>query len=1061
MPNDDQYYHKSNWATWFNAALMTGVYLLGSGGSKTKFNYGMISTPLILSPNIIPITLPLLFSQLSFATAERLTNKPKKIIVVQDRKHNKKTLFLNSKGYMEHLWLYHFSAKKWENLSPNHPIDLDQNGYVNSYSTINNHVFSVHGQNKVLLVGYSDNDEINLFCYHVDGNNWEKFPSILPEYDYDPVYGVTNYHDFIQSNIVSVNGKEKLFLLTCSSVGFKLYSYDIQGKNWEQLVTGIAENSNKNNWEDRIYHSTIQMQALKTQNNQEKLFLTFRSSGGIELLGYDPHTKALTKLPSGPAWSDSSEWAKPEYYSTIQTQTMKIQDNQEKLFLLGRDKEGIEIVYYTPKTAAWSFITPPEPLHLGKHYYSDQFGFNEARYYPTIHAQVVKTARGQEKLFLFNRHALGTELQYYDPNIPSTPWNRMPDGPIWGNAEGWDNSQYYLTIGSQSAFKDDHTENLLVHGHSKNEMELHYYDIAQNSWGRFPNVPILGNHSWYKPQYYQDQKANYDELCEFITNYVVEQDRITVDLAKLAQLAQKNTDLNYGLELEIVIDSYTLYLIAELNEQELYKLNAIRGNAIVLSNDNTIYFVKNGKIERDAYYKPKCLMIPNRPQEFCVSHAKEPIMQMTNYREYIKGILTQIDIDKNIVKHANNIPLRYYEQTPLGLALAGKVESSKAMITSLLSFRGLWSSLERHSAVYFYMAAKSKSELGVILAQNLLNLCGELNIVLDLMFTINNKVIDPSVAGKRDPFELAIQNNNFAFIDWILSDEFISTKIFQVKIKHLQLAIKTSQAMIVNLLLEKIMLPWKEIMQGLQEKFVYSNRKISYLQYAKSFNKEVYQVINEWLSANHDRQEDISLGMKIVDTEGCFAQQENCQQDTSFSKSQSILYKFSVESSHFGYYTAAELARLKIRSAKIQAEKEQLEREVKEKEAQAQREREARAQMEREVQAQREREVQIQTQFQAEVLNNLPPGVMGAHITGLLRQLPSLSKDQQANMRTHIQHLLAQQPGGVPPNQYQQTGSSGRDRYAEATRAHNMVWGNMPNGGAFQAPPPPQRRNYR
>lgn len=768
--------HKYSWKNIFNSTLTALVYLLGTITKQSKSNnaeivikdvnlFGnMISlSQLALQHNIIPLPLSLLFlSKLSKVSAGGI-NKPRQVVVLKYSYKNKKIFFLNNKGSMEHLWLYQPNNKSWNNISPNNPIDLDQNGHINDYSKIENHVISIKGQEKILFLGYSDNNQINLLCYHVDIGLWEKLPS-PPNKKNNDIFRIANRYDVIKSDIINIDGKEKLLLLTRSFDGVNLHFYDPYLRYWARLPAGPAL-SDINGWGDPKYYSTIQTQIIKNKNNQEKLFLIARSAAGIELHSYDPQSRHWERLPSGPEFSDSTGYGMHIYYSTIQTQVIKFLDGEEKLFVLCRHGGGVAVYCYDPYLKAWSRV--PEPNSAGLCCYSDKGSWNQEMYYTTIQSQAIKVLDNQKKLFLFSRHSTATDLRYY--NHTNNKWVIASVSPAkWSDSAGWTDSKYYSTINSQAISVSDNTDNFLVSSFSPEGIQLFHYDIITNKWNRLPNIPLL-EQFWYNPNYYQNKKINYDALCESIKNANVD---------KVQEILSKEIDLFYDLELKIMLNNYKLYLISTVNESELYKLYYISGNAILLLNDNKVYFIRDGKVKRESTYTPKSIIITDR-KGFTTVNNVEPLLQLTgNYKDFIEMVLSQIDIDKNIIKQATNIPIDYYERSPLGLALNLKDAAAEKIIINLFSFPVLFVEINQHLVAYLYLAAKHGGELGIVLIKQLLDISNLLEINIDWQSVIINKhIIDPKILGEKNFFEVAIEHHDQLLIKWILENTFIKSKL--------------------------------------------------------------------------------------------------------------------------------------------------------------------------------------------------------------------------------------------------------------------------------------------
>ena len=73
--------------------------------------------------------------------------------------------------------------------------------------------------------------------------------------------------------------------------------------------------------------------------------------------------------------------------------------------------------------------------------WNDTGNWNQPQYYSTIQAADIDGDRAAE---LIARAAAGIVTSKYDPNTRT--WHSLPDGPLWSDAQGWNQPQYYTTI---------------------------------------------------------------------------------------------------------------------------------------------------------------------------------------------------------------------------------------------------------------------------------------------------------------------------------------------------------------------------------------------------------------------------------------------------------------------------------------------------------------------------------------------------------------------------------------------------------------------------------------
>ena len=600
-----------------------------------------------------------------------------KLILINDKFSGKKLFFLNTVGCMEQIWLLQPKSNTWEKLSPKFPRDLNARGYVNCYSQINNHVVTIDYQDKIFLIGYSDCDEINFYSYYPAENVWEKLSS--PEVA--PIFGTTKY-DVIRTNVITIDEKPHISLLLRSSGGLSLYLYDITVGTWNKIL-GTPSWSDKNGWKDPSNYTTIETHVIKSlsnttdnggQNatNQQSLLIIGRAANGFELHCYVPRSKNWEELPQAQKyWGDNTDCKNYTYYSTFNTKIINDNDVQ-KLYVQMCFPGGICNFSYNLKNKAWdNQATTPNPNYN----YSDQAGWVNPQYYSTMNTVVIKSQGQRDKIFLFIRGVNGIDLKFLDGNN----WTATNSNLALSDAAGYNQHEYFSSIGVQSLadFDEASNDNLIAYTKSpiSRNLEIYIYKVAENSWSKLIDGPDIFTQEWYNPSYYQTAKNIYENLCVAIKNYEIEQAQM---------LLLKDIDLFCGLRFKIILDNYKLYLIDTLDENNFAKIASIKEHALVLLNNNRIYFIKDSRIERDHNYHAKWITIADR-KGFPNINQENPALQSSDKtKEFIEMVLSQLDLDLTVLKNATNIPIDYYQQSPIGLVLNLKAENCAELLGGLI-----------------------------------------------------------------------------------------------------------------------------------------------------------------------------------------------------------------------------------------------------------------------------------------------------------------------------------------------------------------------------------------
>jgi hypothetical protein len=134
------------------------------------------------------------------------------------------------------------------------------------------------------------------------------------------------------------------------------------------------------------------------------------------------------------------------------------------------------------------------------------------------------------------------------------------------------------------------------------------------------------------------EKNTYLSLCNHIENN---------ELDRIKEILQKRINFNYKLDVDIAIEQYSLYTIQSFSQEQL---SNIQNNALILTNDNQVYFIKFGTLEMDLEM-PKILSINDR-KNIEQSTSMSPIL--IKCKEFIREILLQINIDQKIILNAKD-----------------------------------------------------------------------------------------------------------------------------------------------------------------------------------------------------------------------------------------------------------------------------------------------------------------------------------------------------------------------------------------------------------------------
>lgn len=382
-------------------------------------------------------------------------------------------------------------------------------------------------------------------------------------------WNAPQYYKTIKSMFVKVKNKKQLFVFGRSRYGIHLHSYDFEAGAWISHPMG-PQWSDWNGWNNERFYATIQAQVLRENNGQEKIFLLSRHGLSIELWSYDIVNLKWKMCSNGPQWSDGNGWNNAQYFTTIKSQVIRKKD-KDILFLLSRHRLAIELWSYDPCIDRWE-IRGNGPS------WSDNHGWDHARFYATIQVQAIQKndgsqqllllarqshaielwsydvnnctwmqqnlgpkwsdgcwsseqnyatiqtkiacIQGSEHLFLLGRHSDGIELWSY--NLSTLNWLRHSSGPNWSDNTGWNAKCYWSTIQMQIIKGYDNTDIIMVSGRANGGIIAHAYHPSVDKWIALPyNVALTDNQAWYLEERYSTIQVHTEQISEQNRIFVV------------------------------------------------------------------------------------------------------------------------------------------------------------------------------------------------------------------------------------------------------------------------------------------------------------------------------------------------------------------------------------------------------------------------------------------------------------------------------------------------------------------------------------------------------------
>ncbi|WP_431914947.1 DNRLRE domain-containing protein [Nonomuraea jabiensis] len=385
---------------------------------------------------------------------------------------------------------------RWTRVPGNHP-DLSDTGDWHKpqyYSTIQTQVATHDGEERLYLLARGT-DGIMTWRFDFDRQAWEGAATdVLPLTDTQG-WGNHQYYSTIQTQALTRNGEGMFFLVARGADGIMTWRYDFHAETWVGGARGVLPLSDGHGWDKPQYYSTIQTQVVRRDGNDE-LFLLARGSAGLDTWRFDFDREtwvsgARNVLP----FPDAQGWDKPQYYSTIQTQVTHPTGDDE-LFLLARGSAGVDTWRLNFDTMVWNgFAGNDPPL-------TDTEGWDLAPYYATIHTRTVHRAdAGQDVLHLFARSADGVQLY----TMKDKGWTHVNGSLALSDFCDWQSERYYTTIRTLAAGDPRGNQRLFLFARKSVGVDTYCYDPTLNVWRQLisANPPWGDGNGWNVPERYR------------------------------------------------------------------------------------------------------------------------------------------------------------------------------------------------------------------------------------------------------------------------------------------------------------------------------------------------------------------------------------------------------------------------------------------------------------------------------------------------------------------------------------------------------------------------------
>ena len=360
-----------------------------------------------------------------------------------------------------------FTVPAWSNVA-------SWNG-ESCYSTIQ--TADIDGDGLAELIGRCVNG-IRVYSFDTTAGAWRAMPH-GPHWTDEGGWDLPQFYETIFAGDLDGDGTAEL--MARDDDGIVAYSYDASAKIWQLLPRG-PDFSDAGGWDQAQYYKTIQAADLDGNGTAE---VFARGYSGIVAYSYDASAKTWHKLPDGPHWTDEGGWDLPQFYETIFASDL---DGDGTAELMARDDDGIVAYSYDASAKVWQLL-PRGPD------FSDAGGWDQAQYYKTIQAADLD---GNGAAEVFARGYSGIVAYSYDASAKT--WHKLPDGPHWTDAGGWDQAHYYESIHAGDLDGKGGAE---VFARGAGGVGAYSYDASTKAWSEMASGPAWSDDAgWDSAEYY-------------------------------------------------------------------------------------------------------------------------------------------------------------------------------------------------------------------------------------------------------------------------------------------------------------------------------------------------------------------------------------------------------------------------------------------------------------------------------------------------------------------------------------------------------------------------------